>query len=175
MADLLGRTSQHHAPQLLQRHILAFDAAISVRCSEGLLDHGTHREHRQQGDHVGEPLVQRGLVREARFEETAPQPVQDGVGGLMDDDVVAQAGVHRRTPLDSGDVPEQQGAVLEGVVGVSLCERMRHQMQMMPGEAPRESPAQRGLKRRQRARATAYTCRAWKAKSPTSSSSGAST
>jgi hypothetical protein len=45
-------------------------------------------EHRQQGDHVGESLVEPGLVRGRRVGVPLPQPVEQGVRRLVGDHVV---------------------------------------------------------------------------------------
>ena len=92
--------------------------------------------------------MERGLIGQSRLEETPAQAVEDRVRRLVHDDVVAQARVDRRIVLVlGGHVSEQHRAVFPRVVGVRLGEGVRHEVQVVTGEAPREPPAERGLER----------------------------
>ena len=94
--------------------------------------------------------MERRLVREPGLEEPAAEPVENGVRRLVGHHVVREAGVDGRTVRRTlRHVAEQQRPVLPGVVGIPLGESVRHQVELVAGEGPRDSAAQRGLERRQ--------------------------
>ena len=85
-----------------------------------------------QRDDVGEALVQRQHVRVGRLVEAAVHAVEDGVGGLVGDDVVREAGVDAAAGhVVAGvvrrglEVAEQQRHLLRAVEGVGLAQRVR--------------------------------------------------
>ena len=91
-----------------------------------------------QRDDVGEALVQRQHVGVGRLVEAAVHAVEDGVGGLVGDDVVRQAGVDAAAGhVVAGvvrrglEVAEQQRDLLRAVEGVGLPERVRADGQLL--------------------------------------------
>src|SRR5262249_22213484 len=109
------------------------------------------REEREQGDAVGETFVEGPLVDVREVEEVSTKTVQDGVGRLVDDDVVRErrihplAGVQRRR-----EVPEEQSLVVSRVEGVRPSKRVRRDLELLALEAPRDPPPERTLEDRDR-------------------------
>ena len=88
---LVGETEQRRLHELLGRHLAAGDRPVVVRAGDvapdELVDDLWQREHRQQRDDVRESLVKRGLVGRRRRHEAAAQSVDEGVRGLVNNDV----------------------------------------------------------------------------------------
>ncbi len=87
-ADRLAELVRELAQQVLARQVAA---RLGDLVAQGL----RLREVLEQGDDVGERLVERQHVGVARLREVAVQAVEQRVRGLVRDDVVRQAGEHQ--------------------------------------------------------------------------------
>ena len=143
-AELLADAGEDVAAQPFGGDEASVDPAVGVRGAEAGRYHRTQREDGQQRDHVREAFVEGRLIGQAGAEEAAAQAVQHGVGGLVGDHVVGEAGVDR-VVAGLRHVAEEQGAIVGGVVGVRLAEGVRHQVQLMAGEGPGQPASQGGL------------------------------
>ena len=149
-AHLLGQPQQHRSGESLAlempgRDQLAVAADLEV---EQRADHVGQREQRQQRHDVGEPLVEGRLIGRRRLQVSLAQSVEDGVGGLVRDHVMRQAGVDR---LSAGtlEVAEEYPPVVPGVERVRIRERVRGDMNLMAVRAPGNAAAERELELRQ--------------------------
>ena len=68
------------------------------------------------------------------------QSVQQGVGGLVRDDVVRQAAEDRAGA--AGEVSEEEPLVPAGVEGVGVGEGVRGDLDLVAAEAPRDPAAE---------------------------------
>ncbi len=107
------------------------------------------REDRQQRDDVGETLVERRLVRGRGMREPVAEAVEEGVGGLVDDDVVGEAEEGRR--VRRPDIAEHERLGFLRVVRVGLLEGVRDHLELMAARAPRHAPAEGELEAVERA------------------------
>ena len=119
----LSRTARASWPSRFSALQVAAGRRDLVRTTVGV------REVLEQRDGVGERLVEREQVGVARVEVVAMQPVQQGVGRLVGDDVERLAGEDRPAgqriasrPLARREVAEEQGVRLGVVVGVGLAQ-----------------------------------------------------
>ena len=148
---LVGETEQRRPHELLGRHLAAGDRPVVVRAGDVAPDELVHdlwqREHRQQRDDVRESLVKRGLVGRGGRHEAAAQSVDEGVRGLVNDDVVRQAHEDRLAGISV--VTEYQRLGFARVKRVHLLEGVRDDLQLVSAKRPGDPPAERVLKMRQ--------------------------
>jgi len=153
LAHLPRQSEQGAVPEGLRGQILAVDQRRrrldGPLLKQELLEKLVLREHREQGDDVGEAFVERRLVGAGGVEIAGTKRIDEGVGGLVHHDIVREARVDRGATL-TGEITEDQSFFLRSIEGVRVQHPVRRDFELMSPERPSDTPPQRELEPGQR-------------------------